>query len=140
MLLLSSLLMVLAVPSTRSARVTVLAHPLHSKVSLCSLAQSSSCPRRITCSPHPLHSSTIWPEAAIARSNTFIPSFFPLLLLWCWGGRRGGLETHPSIRNIYNLSYLPHNGRSARWHIFTQRGGLYPPSYLEKRGTSGFRL
>src|SRR5215203_221586 len=91
MLLLSSALMVWAVPSTRWARVTVLPHPLQPKASLCSLGQSSSNPRRVKCSPHPLHSRTICPEASTERSSPSpcqdssdsCRSFIPLLLLGC---------------------------------------------------------
>jgi hypothetical protein len=49
--------------------MTVLAHPLQSKASLCSLGQSSSGPRRITYSPHPLHSKTICPKASTEYSS-----------------------------------------------------------------------
>src|SRR5919107_3031304 len=69
MLFFRSDLMVEVVASTRSARVTVLPHPLQPKASLCSLGQSSSNPKRVKCSPHPLHSRTICPEASTERSS-----------------------------------------------------------------------
>src|SRR5919107_2744916 len=115
MLLLSSLLMLEAFLSTRSAMVSVLPHPLHSKALLCSLDQSSSCPRRITSSPHPLHTSTIRPEVSIVRSDTFISIFTfspccssPLVLAWEKNGRPS--EPTPVLRrlrrNTYNLSRI----------------------------------
>src|SRR5215207_10240444 len=97
MLLLSSALMVWAVPSTRWARVTVLPHPPQPKASLCSLGQSSSSPRRVKCSPHPLHSRTICPEVSTECSSPTpcqdspdsCMSFIPLLpLLLCGGTHR----------------------------------------------------
>src|SRR5919107_1615979 len=69
MLLLSSVLMLRALASRKWVRMTVLAHPLQSKASLCSLGQSSSGPRRITYSPHPLHSRTICPRASTEYSS-----------------------------------------------------------------------
>src|SRR5215203_7306334 len=89
MLLLSSVLMVWAIASRKWVRVTVLAQPLQSKASLCSLGQSSSGPRRITCSPHPLHSKTICPKASTEYSSPppchdsadSCKSCIPLLLL-----------------------------------------------------------
>src|ERR671911_92838 len=104
MLLLSSALMVWAVPSTRWARVTVLPHPLQPKASLCSLGQSSSNPRRVKCSPHPLHSRTICPEASTDCSSpapcqdspgscvSFIPLLF--LLLFRSGSHRPRYNLH----------------------------------------------
>src|ERR671910_73676 len=75
MLFFRSDLMVEVVSSTRSARITVLPHPLQPKASLCSLGQSSSSLRRVKCSPHPLHSRTICPEGSIVRSNNFFDVF-----------------------------------------------------------------
>src|SRR5829696_5902285 len=106
MLLLSSALMVWAVPSTRWARVTVLPHPLQPKASLCSLGQSSSNPRRVKCSPHPLHSRIICPETSTECSECSSPSpchdspdncisFIPLLLLLLLG------STHSPRYNRY---------------------------------------
>src|SRR5215207_10202724 len=93
MLLLSSALMVWAVPSTRWARLIVLPHPLQPKASLCCLGQSSSSPRRVKCSPHSLHSRTICPEASTECSSPApcqdspdsCMSFIPLLLLLLLG-------------------------------------------------------
>src|SRR5215207_5538785 len=106
MLLLSSALMVWAVPSTRWAKVTVLPHPLQPKASLCSLGQSSSSPRRAKCSPHPLHSRTICPEASTECSSPECSSpapchdspdscmsFIPLLLLLLCGGTHRARDT-----------------------------------------------
>src|SRR5215213_2225292 len=89
MLLLSNVLMVWAIAPRKWMRVRVLAHPLQSKGSLCSLGQSSSGPRRITYPPHPLHSRTICPKASTEYSSPSpchdsadsCKSCIPLLLL-----------------------------------------------------------
>src|SRR5215208_1784270 len=112
MLLLSSVLMLEAFLPKRSARVSLLPHPLHSKAFLCSLDQSSSRPRRITSSPHPLHTSTIRPEVSIVRSDTFISIF---IFYPCCSSRTGvgeereGRLSEPTPvlrRNTHNLSRI----------------------------------
>src|SRR5215203_199186 len=130
MLLLSIVLMVWAIASSKWVRMTLLAHPLQSKTFLCSLGQSSSGPRRITCSPHPLHSRTICPKASTEYSSPSpchasadsCKSCIPLLLLPHSASETIVRTSHLRVQRYASLSAPPYTKHSTGVTYSNERG------------------